>query len=314
MKIKLIFALATLLAASICAEVEVLPPDFMLFGKTSGDYGAEWFEYMFGLSTNVDYLRPNAGPLNDERVYFLQRPPTIFLQPGIQTYFVPEDVYVFFPFPAYEWDDVDTIPPLSVEELRQTVARYVDGITHVSLVLDGITLENSTAYRAQSPVFSVDLSTSDNIETIIVGHPIEGLIDPIVADGYLAMLAPLPAGLHDFRSAFTIGDPNGFSVERHFQIYSLPIPQWLAHQADQLAAKLSSASLPENRQNGLLATLNAVKASFNSEKFRAALGQLGAFQNIVRAQISRVDPAFADQLTQAAQQIINKAGAQLTKP
>src|SRR5438105_1068833 len=129
------------------------------------EHAAEWFEYMFSLSTNWNYLMPEAGPLKDERVYFLQRPPSIVSQPGIQTYFVPDNVYVFFPIIVYEWDDVDTLSPLTVEELRDTVRNYVNGFTSVRASIDGVPLTNPLAYRTESPVFSVFLPTSDNVES-----------------------------------------------------------------------------------------------------------------------------------------------------
>src|SRR5207237_5790148 len=74
------------------------------------------------------------------------------------------------------------------------------------------------AYRTESPVFSVYFPTNDNIYTVLLGHPFEGLVDPMVAGGYPLMLAPLSVGVHDFRTAVTVGGGINSSGKRHYQI------------------------------------------------------------------------------------------------
>jgi len=310
----LTLALSLTFASSLRAQVEVLPPDFELFGKSSGDYAAEWFEYIYPLSTNGDYLLPHAGPLNDERVYFLQRVVAYVPRPGIQTYYVPDDVYVCFPIVIYEWDNIYTFPLLTVEELRDGVRSFVDDITGVSATVDGQVFTNLLGYRSQTPVFSVNFPSSDNIYTFILDHPLEGLVDPMVGDGYLLMLKPLSPGLHDFRTGYTIGAPDGFSIERHFQVYSLTLAERLAKETEQLTAMVAESSLPSTRKQPLLVTLNAAKASFTSGELLTAANQLHAFQNKVRVQVAPSDQSFAEQLTDAAQKIIAKATAQLNTP
>jgi len=297
---------ALTLSGSLRAQVEVLSPDFNLFGKASGDYAAEWFRYIYPLSTNGDYLLPHAGPLGDERVYFLQRSVAYVPRPGTQTYYVPDDVYVCFPIVIYEVDNIDTFLVLTVEELRDSVRSIIDGITGVRATVDGQVFENLLSYRTQTPVFSVNFPSSDNIYTFILGHPLEGLVDPMVGDGYLLMLKPLSPGLHDFRTGYTVGDPNGFSVERHFQIYSLTLRERLANETEQLAAIVNESSLPLNRKPPLLASLNAAQTSFTSENLEAGANQLRALQNKLRAQTGRIDPALATQLIEAAEAMIEK--------
>src|SRR5437867_268476 len=47
-------------------NIEILPPDFVLFGMTSGDYCAEYHQQTLPASTNEDHLFPNAGPFSNE--------------------------------------------------------------------------------------------------------------------------------------------------------------------------------------------------------------------------------------------------------
>src|SRR6266536_4186760 len=65
MKAVLALALALTVTGSLQAQVEILPPDFVLFGMTSGDYCAEYHQQTLPASTNEDYLFPNAGPFSN---------------------------------------------------------------------------------------------------------------------------------------------------------------------------------------------------------------------------------------------------------
>jgi len=220
MKTTLILLLNLLLIASASAQVQVLPPDFVLFGKTSGEYLAEHVQLVLPLSTNGDSLLPEAVPSATEPVYFLrglflgEAPPD-----GVPTYFLPDDVYVHTSI-AYSWfDNVGNEQPWSIEQLRDALASFVDTITDLHATIDGVALTNNLlAYRTESPVFSVFFPTNDNIYTLQSGVPFEGLDDPVVAGGYPLMLKPLAVGLHDFRTGYTIGGVISKSFTNHFRI------------------------------------------------------------------------------------------------
>src|SRR4051812_43818351 len=130
MKAKIALLLSLLAACRALAQVEVLPPDFTLFGKTSGDYLAELHRYLEPLSTNGDYLFPKAVISATDPVCFLQRPYFGVAPPnGVQTYFVPDDVYVYFPIVHYAFDNVGNDPPWTIEQLRDALKAVVDSIT-----------------------------------------------------------------------------------------------------------------------------------------------------------------------------------------
>src|SRR5258706_4889882 len=121
------------LATPLMAQVEILPPDFNLFGMTSGDYCAEYHQQTLPASTNEDYLFPNAGPFSNERFYFLHRPTAYLTNVGLQTYFVPDDVYVYLPILVYNWDNVDVDPPFTPEQLCDILSATLDRLTVVRL-------------------------------------------------------------------------------------------------------------------------------------------------------------------------------------
>jgi len=219
MKIKLTLLLSLLLIASARAQVQVLPPDFTLFGKTSGEYLAERIQRTLPLSTNGDYLLPKALPSATEPVYFLQglffgvAPPD-----GVQTYFLPDGVYVYISI-FYAWfDNVGNAVLMTPEQLRDQLNSVLDTVTILHATIDGVALTNLFDYRTESPVFSVFFPTNDNIYTLLGGQPFEGLDDPVVAGGYPLMLKPLAAGLHDFRTGSTVGGVINTSFMSHFQI------------------------------------------------------------------------------------------------
>lgn len=220
MKTKLTLLLTLILLASARAQVQVLPPDFTLFGKTSGEYLAELDQYIQPLSTNEDYLLPKAVPSATDRVYFLQRPSFNLAPPvGIQSYFIPDDVYVFFPLAYYTFDNIGNDPLWTIAQLREAVASVVDNITGLHATIDGVALTNLLDHRTETPVYSVFYPTNDNIITVLLRQPFEGLDDPVVGGGYPLMLAPLPVGVHDFRTGAAIGGVIDLKYERHFQIH-----------------------------------------------------------------------------------------------
>jgi hypothetical protein len=75
----------------------------------------------------------------------------------------------------------------------------------------------------------------------------------------------------------------------------------------QLILLVENSNLGENTRHALLATLAAASASFDWGNIISGSNQLAAFQNKVRAQVARVDPALANQLIEAAQEIIESA-------
>jgi hypothetical protein len=74
---------------------------------------------------------------------------------------------------------------------------------------------------------------------------------------------------------------------------------------EQCIQLLDSSVLPRNNKRPLFATLKAACASFDRGSLDSAVGQLGAFQNKVRAQVGRSHPAEAQALIRCVQQILD---------
>jgi hypothetical protein len=75
----------------------------------------------------------------------------------------------------------------------------------------------------------------------------------------------------------------------------------------QLILLVENSNLGAKTKHALLATLAAASASFERGNIISGSNQLAAFENKVRAQVARVDPAFANQLIEATHEIIESA-------
>jgi len=310
MKLKLVLLwLATVLAVPLPAQV--LSNDAVVDGKTIGDWSAEWWKWIYSLPTNQSPLldtdgsfAANGQPGGD--VFFvanLARPGT-----AARSFTIQEGKFLLFPVRYVTLDNVDFPVPLTLEELRDTAAGVVDLMTNLHVSIDGQPVDVST-HRFSSPVFSFNFETADNLDSFIYGHPVTGLVDPIVSDGYWIMLEPLPAGTHVLSFGGEIGPPYNSSKEITDTITVAPIP--LSVDVNSLIAVLEGANLGPNRLHPLRVSLVASSMSFDSGDLRSGINQLRAFQNKVRAQIARSNPPLADLLTQAVQVIMDKAAGQL---
>jgi len=79
-----------------------------------------------------------------------------------------------------------------------------------------------------------------------------------------------------------------------------------AESVGRLILLLETSTLSSNVKRPLEATLQAAAASCEAGRFTPALNQLQAFENKVQAQIGRTDPALAEELIAAAQEIIDR--------
>jgi hypothetical protein len=109
----------------------------------------------------------------------------------------------------------------------------------------------------------------------------------------------LPLGFHTITLALDDTLPNGQSSS------SVQVEVLSPEQAIEVIENIvENSGLPAQKQKPLLATLDAAMASAAANHLNATLGQLGAFENKVQAQLSRSDPALAKVLVSAAQEIV----------
>jgi hypothetical protein len=309
MKTKLILCLIIALSTSLCAQV--LPNDAIVEGKTIGEWSAEWLKWMVVIPTNQNpMLDPDGSSAGvgqpDGNVFFLGFVPGFTPGTVTRSFTVPEGKYLFLPVMFYEADNVNTFPPLSVEELRDQAAGIVDNPIELHASIDGIEVPNLLEHRAISPVFSFFYEIADNFHTwAFNGQPITGLIDPVIADGYWLMVEPLPPGVHTLHFGGKLR--NGTFIPADIIDHITVVPSALPEQVSALIQRVMSSTSSTKHRQSLLAPLEAAKASFQAANWRPGLNQLYAFQNKLRAQVRPGDPALAEELSISAQRIIDRA-------
>jgi hypothetical protein len=74
---------------------------------------------------------------------------------------------------------------------------------------------------------------------------------------------------------------------------------------EELILKVHESSLARNRKQPLIATLKTACASLERGNFVSWLNQVKAFQNKVKAQVTRHDSELAEDLIEVAQEIID---------
>ncbi len=308
MKTQLALLLAGTLTAS--AQAQVLPKDAVVEGKTIGEWTAECWKWIYSIPTNENPQLDCEGRWANNR----QPNPSVFLvaplngltpPPCSRTFTVPEEMYILLPVLGITIDNIDTVPPFTIEQMHDALNSVLDAPAELHASIDGVPVPNLIEHRATSPPFSFDFPDGDNTLTLFYQHPIIGLDVPVIGDGYWLMLGALPLGPHVPHTGGQLSQSIFFPHDIICNITVVPVP--LDERLEHLVSKLTQSDLPPQRKQPLLASLNAAKASFESTNLNAGIGQLNAFLNKVPAQVARSDNALANQLVQAAQRVIDNA-------
>jgi len=175
----------------------ILPSSTVLFGKTYGDWSAEWWRWALSVpaATNpvADTTGAHCGEGQSGQVWFLAG---TFGGAVTRACTVPSDKHLFFPvlnavFGAAVGDCTGPAD-CDVAALRAGAAAFVENPRQLQADIDRVRLGKSDllAFRVQSPEFTVQVP-----EGAIFGLP-KGAFRPNVSDGYWLLLAPLSPGAH----------------------------------------------------------------------------------------------------------------------
>ncbi|MFL6465933.1 MAG: hypothetical protein ACJ73N_16180 [Bryobacteraceae bacterium] len=160
----------------------------------------EWWQWATSIPTPVNPLLDVTG----ENCMVGQHGPVWFLAgsfgaagPVTRNCSVPDDKLLFFPvvnFININTPNVCDQPDMSVRELRQQAADFIDGVTNVSAELDGELIKH--VRRTRSRVFAVTLPENNIFDTPDVCNVPAGVYSPAVDEGFYVSLSPLKAGAH----------------------------------------------------------------------------------------------------------------------
>jgi hypothetical protein len=207
------------------SDPRVVPVDNRVAGKTYGDWGFAWWEYVLGVPFDESPVVPGAsGCVPDQTgpVHFLFGN---FGGVSDRSCTVPAGKYLFFPL-LNSINDYPCPDPAFAPAPGQTLEDFLTaGIDptfsnpaiELGAELDGVPIPNLRSYRATSRLdtFTGDIS-QQAIDPCITGEPQAG-----VADGYWLMLKPLSPGMHTlhFTSAMDFfGTPFSLDVTYHLTV------------------------------------------------------------------------------------------------
>lgn len=184
----------------------MMSANMALAGSDSGPFeklSAEWWQWALSIPTSENPQLDSTG----EKCMIGQRGSVWFLAgvfgggEATRTCSVPEGKELFFPIA----NSVNFNTPnvcgqgsenISVEDLRAFSAAFIDGITDVSVELDGKSTRN--VRRVLSKVFEVALP-GDNVFDPLCSPDYDvpaGIFSPAVDDGYYVKLKHLKSGAH----------------------------------------------------------------------------------------------------------------------
>jgi hypothetical protein len=174
------------------ANPTVHPPNSKPYGASYGEWSAQWWQWVLhipaGVNPNLDTTGANCGQGQSGHVWFLGG---TFGGSAVRTCNVPNGVSLLFPiqntaFGAGLGDCLSPPPgnplPCDVAVLRAGAAANQDNPQLLTANVDGVALQDLTAYRFQSPVFSFFL-TADNLLTVLGLPDPAGTYAPAVSDG-----------------------------------------------------------------------------------------------------------------------------------
>jgi hypothetical protein len=204
----------------------VFPPDSAPYGKTSGQWAAEKWNWLYSLPIDrnplFDTADLSAGQSGD--VWFLGSTYRTTTNAGavwgraVRTGTIPEGKALFVPLIDKESATAEG-NGTNYGQLFANSQFLIDHATNLSFTIDGEPVLNIEHYRAQSPVFTWGPLPTNNVFSDAVNFP-AGTTSQSVADGYYVMLRPLPVGTHTlhFTGGITTSVANGDPADSDYEL------------------------------------------------------------------------------------------------
>jgi hypothetical protein len=179
-------------------QIQPLPPDQSVAGMTLSEWAAAFSQWSFSLpvssSPSTDKTGLRAGVGQRDPVWFIPGLPTG--STGTRTILVPAGDAVLWIGPASFGFDA---PGHSTEaKLRAGLANYdssyLGSLKNFAVTIDGASFPDLQQYRVQTPLFTVVLSPSNQFNSAVSAGQDNRVVG--LADGYFALLPPLPVGRH----------------------------------------------------------------------------------------------------------------------
>lgn len=199
----------------------VLPPQAHAYGKTYGEWAADWLKFVYSVPFDQNPEFGQAAPPvvgQSGPVSLIAGTDGEITVPVGQGLFIPFFRVTFGTCPEETNPFFQPAPGQTIAERLTEIAAFVTATgTNLSAIIDGVPLENLYQYHATSGVLD-DLAFGPGYEQFIAPcGPAAGQHQDI-AEGFWLMLAPLSKGQHTFDWALTLGPPINLSFAGTLQI------------------------------------------------------------------------------------------------
>ena len=188
---------------------KIFKRDSVVYGRTYSDWNAAWQQWADSIPTahhplfdNGDCSVGQTGPVWFLGGKFVAVGGTASFDNVVRDCNVPAGKALYVAVSnaedsALEETTSSLSHPIQIGDLRAVTAIEMDGVTSLSMQLDGENIPDiKERFRVQSPAFGFTLP-ADNFFTAIGEGPFEaGTYFPAVDDGYYVMVAPPPVGHH----------------------------------------------------------------------------------------------------------------------
>jgi len=200
----------------------VLPPQSHPFGKSYGEWGAEWWKWAFSIPVPDNPLFDETGAKvaqgQSGHVWFLAG--VINVSGTAERHVtIPTGKALFFPIANSDCSTVEG-NGTTEEDLRDCANASLDTVTAASAEIDGRTVKDLRDYRHDSPLFTFGPLPDNNVLQFFGVDAPAGTTSISVDAGYYLMLAPLSAGKHTLH--FSASFSNGFSLDITYFITVAP--------------------------------------------------------------------------------------------
>ena len=177
----------------------IMPPQSHAFGKSLGEWSAEWWKWALSIPSKrsplIDPTGANCAEGQSGKVWFLagtftttDTPSGDVVGTASRACSIPTGKAVLIPIINAECSTIEGNGTTEAE-LRSCARGLIDGVTTLNAEVDGKTITNPRQYRATSPLFTFILPPND-----ILGKGPGS--SPSVSDGFYLLLAPLSVGRH----------------------------------------------------------------------------------------------------------------------
>jgi hypothetical protein len=189
-------------------------------GRSYAEWSAAWWQWAFSIAKSqnpmLDETGASAAIGQSGPVYFLAG---TMGTPVERTCTVPADKAIFFPI-VTSFGCI-TAEGETVESLTATNKGFIDHVTELEAVVDGVPLTSLGSFRFVAPVFLISFDATEPLYDIPPGPY------TTVSDGYWIMLEPLSVGQHTIffrtRVVWPAPTPEGVQVWETSVTYHLTI-------------------------------------------------------------------------------------------